>query len=61
MENKKLLYFSTQYFTHNEFKLIGYDCGYIFDNNSFFYPGFSTIANEIIRMDNDFCNLYKKN
>ena len=58
--NYSLIGFSTNHITNECFQLIGYDCGYVYDENSCFYPGFSTISNEILRMNNKLCRYYKQ-
>lgn len=58
--NYGLIAFSTEQISNECFQLIGYDCGYVYDENSCFYPGFSTISNEILRMNNKLCQYYKQ-
>lgn len=58
--NYRLIAFSTEQISNECFQLIGYDCGYVYDENSCFYPGFSTISNEILRMNNKLCRYYKQ-
>ena len=42
-----------------EWELIGFDCGYFYDEQEDFYAGFSTIANEMLRMDNPLHHEYR--
>lgn len=59
LDKGKILCISETEFYNTDFELIGFDCGYFYDKLNDFYVGFSTICNEIIRLNNEFCNLYK--
>ena len=60
IEGLKLIIFTNDLFNDKYFKLIGFDCGNVYDNEDDFFIGFSTIANEVIRMDNPLCLKYKR-
>jgi len=59
LKNNKLICISDKEISSIDFKFIGFDCGYFFDKYDDFYIGFSSIANEVIRMNNSFCCKYR--
>lgn len=59
-QETNLIFFSENEISIKDFNLIGLDCGYLYDTESDFYVGFSTIANEILRLNNELCDFYKK-
>lgn len=60
LKKNKLICISDEEFENDDFSFIGFDCGYFQDVQDGFYIGFSSIANEVVRMNNEFCNRYRK-
>ncbi|MGF7108201.1 hypothetical protein [Treponema pedis] len=59
-KKNKLLCISNEEIGNDNFNFIGFDCGYFQDVQADFYIGFSSIVNEVVRMNNEFCHRYRK-
>ena len=58
--NKSIIVFSSDELVRKEYKMIGIDCGFLYDREENYYIGFSTIANEVLRLGNEICDAYRE-